>query len=176
MERRNKYSPAERAAIKREVAKRRDTAESLIYSWRTARWQAEKIASEPLTFISYGGGCARRRSCCRCSSLRAFAAQACSHDAGDGKANPSASRRDRDRLAQRAAVRAVANGRTTILSYDFEIWSVDPCSLSEGIFLVQVATRWGVFNSFGKDRTTKPWSQARSSKIDKYLNMLGDLC
>jgi len=31
-----------------------DIAESLIYSWRTARRQAEKIASEPLTFISYG--------------------------------------------------------------------------------------------------------------------------
>jgi len=38
----------------REVAKRHDIAESLIYSWRTARRQAEKIASEPLTFISYG--------------------------------------------------------------------------------------------------------------------------
>ena len=31
-----------------------DPHESLIYSWRTARRQAEKIASEPLTFISYG--------------------------------------------------------------------------------------------------------------------------
>lgn len=36
------------------MAKRHDIAESLIYSWRTARRQAEKIASEPLTFISYG--------------------------------------------------------------------------------------------------------------------------
>ncbi|SER54084.1 IS66-like element accessory protein TnpA [Sphingobium sp. YR768] len=63
-ERRRKYSPAERDAIMREadapdvtvreVAKRHDIAESLIYSWRTARRQAEKIASEPLTFISYG--------------------------------------------------------------------------------------------------------------------------
>lgn len=63
-ERRRKYSPAERAAIMREadardvtvreVAKRHDIAESLIYSWRTARRQAEKIASEPLAFISYG--------------------------------------------------------------------------------------------------------------------------
>lgn len=63
-ERRRKYSPAERAAIMREadapdftvreVAKRYDIAESLIYSWRTARRQAEKIASEPLAFISYG--------------------------------------------------------------------------------------------------------------------------
>lgn len=63
-ERRRKYSPAERVAIMREadapdvtvreVAKRHDIAESLIYSWRTARRQAEKIASEPLTFISYG--------------------------------------------------------------------------------------------------------------------------
>ncbi len=63
-ERRRKYSPAEREAIMREadapdvtvreVAKRHDIAESLIYSWRTARHQAEKIASEPLTFISYG--------------------------------------------------------------------------------------------------------------------------
>ncbi len=63
-ERRRKYSPAERHAIMleadapdvtvREVAKRHDIAESLIYSWRTARRQAEKIASEPLTFISYG--------------------------------------------------------------------------------------------------------------------------
>lgn len=63
-ERRRKYSPAERDAIMREadvpdvtvreVAKRHDIAESLIYSWRTARRQADKIASEPLTFISYG--------------------------------------------------------------------------------------------------------------------------
>jgi transposase len=63
-ERRRKYSPAERHAIMREadapdvtvreVAKRHDIAESLIYSWRRARRQAEKIASEPLTFISYG--------------------------------------------------------------------------------------------------------------------------
>ncbi|WP_230483753.1 IS66-like element accessory protein TnpA [Sphingomonas sp. Leaf21] len=63
-ERRRKYSPAERTAIMREadapdvtvreVAKRHDIAESLIYSWRTARRQAEKIASEPLAFISYG--------------------------------------------------------------------------------------------------------------------------
>lgn len=63
-ERRRKYSPAERAAIMREadapdvtvreVAKRHDIAESLIYSWRTARRQAEKIGSEPLAFISYG--------------------------------------------------------------------------------------------------------------------------
>ena len=63
-ERRRKYSPAERDAIMREadapdvtvreVAKRHDIAESLIYSWRTARRQAEKIASEPLAFISYG--------------------------------------------------------------------------------------------------------------------------
>lgn len=63
-ERRRKYSPVERAAIMREadapdvtvreVAKRHDIAESLIYSWRTARRQAEKIASEPLAFISYG--------------------------------------------------------------------------------------------------------------------------
>ena len=63
-ERRRKYSPAERDAIMREadapdvtvreVAKRHDIAESLIYSWRTARRQAEKIASKPLTFISYG--------------------------------------------------------------------------------------------------------------------------
>lgn len=63
-ERRRKYSPGERAAIMREadapdvtvreVAKRHDIAESLIYSWRTARRQAEKIASEPLAFISYG--------------------------------------------------------------------------------------------------------------------------
>lgn len=63
-ERRRKYSPVERDAIireadapdvtVREVAKRHDIAESLIYSWRTARRQAEKIASEPLTFISYG--------------------------------------------------------------------------------------------------------------------------
>lgn len=63
-ERRRKYSPAERHAIMleadapdvtvREVAKRHDIAESLIYSWRTARRQAEKIAGEPLTFISYG--------------------------------------------------------------------------------------------------------------------------
>lgn len=63
-ERRRKYSPAERAAIMREadapdvtvreVAKRHDIAQSLIYSWRTARRQAEKIASNPLAFISYG--------------------------------------------------------------------------------------------------------------------------
>ncbi len=63
-ERRRRYSPAERAAIMREadapdvtvreVAKRHDIAESLIYSWRTARRQAEKIACEPLAFISYG--------------------------------------------------------------------------------------------------------------------------
>ncbi|MFC4254960.1 transposase [Croceibacterium xixiisoli] len=63
-ERRRKYSPAERAAIMREadapdvtvreVAKRHDIAESLIYSWRTARRQAEKIASEPLAFIHTG--------------------------------------------------------------------------------------------------------------------------
>lgn len=46
-ERRRRYSPAERHAIMqeadapdvtvREVAKRHDIAESLIYSWRTAR-------------------------------------------------------------------------------------------------------------------------------------------
>jgi|KBSSwiStaDraftv2_1062776.scaffolds.fasta_scaffold57169_4 transposase len=63
-ERRRKYSPAEREAIMREadapdatvreVAKRHDIAESLIYSWRSARRQAEKIAGEPLNFISYG--------------------------------------------------------------------------------------------------------------------------
>lgn len=63
-ERRRKYSPAERDAIMREadapdvtvreVAKRHDIAESLIYSWRTARRQAEKFAGEALTFISYG--------------------------------------------------------------------------------------------------------------------------
>lgn len=63
-ERRRKYSPAERDDIMREaeapdvtvreVPKRHDIAESLIYSWRTARRQAEKIASEPLTLISYG--------------------------------------------------------------------------------------------------------------------------
>jgi transposase len=63
-ERRRKYSPVERATIMREadvpdvtvreVAKRHDIAESLIYSWRSARRQAQKIASEPLAFISYG--------------------------------------------------------------------------------------------------------------------------
>ncbi|EHJ58244.1 hypothetical protein NSU_4812 [Novosphingobium pentaromativorans US6-1] len=36
-----------------EVAKRQDIAESPIYSWRTARRQAEEVASEPLTFNSY---------------------------------------------------------------------------------------------------------------------------
>lgn len=63
-ERRRKYSDAERDAVLREadahgitvreVAKRHEIAESLIYSWRSARRQAQKIASEPLAFISYG--------------------------------------------------------------------------------------------------------------------------
>lgn len=63
-ERRRKYSDAERNAILREadasdvtvreVAKRHEISESLIYSWRATRRQAQKIASEPLTFISYG--------------------------------------------------------------------------------------------------------------------------
>jgi transposase len=63
-ERRRKYSDAERDAILREadahgvtvreVARRHEVAESLIYGWRSARRQAQKIASEPLAFISYG--------------------------------------------------------------------------------------------------------------------------
>jgi len=63
-ERRRKYSNAERDAILREadapdvtvreVAKRHEIAESLIYNWRSARRQAQKIAGEPLAFISYG--------------------------------------------------------------------------------------------------------------------------
>lgn len=63
-ERRRKYSDTERDAILREadahgvtvreVAKRHEVAESLIYGWRSARRQAQKIASEPLAFISYG--------------------------------------------------------------------------------------------------------------------------
>lgn len=63
-ERRRKYSEAEREAILREaerpdvtvreVAKRHEISESLIYSWRTTRRQADKLASEPLAFISYG--------------------------------------------------------------------------------------------------------------------------
>ena len=52
-ERRRKYSPAERAAIMweadapdvtvREVARLHDIAESLIYSWRTARRQRDEL-------------------------------------------------------------------------------------------------------------------------------------
>ena len=63
-ERRRKYSNAERDAILREadapdvtvreVAKRHEIAESLIYNWRSARRQAQKIAGGPLAFISYG--------------------------------------------------------------------------------------------------------------------------
>lgn len=63
-ERRRKYSDAERDIILREadaqgvtvreVAKRHEISESLIYSWRSTRRQAQKLAGEPLAFISYG--------------------------------------------------------------------------------------------------------------------------
>lgn len=63
-ERRRKYSDAEKAAILaeadqagvsvRDVARRHEIAESLIYNWRSARRQATAIASEPLEFIPYG--------------------------------------------------------------------------------------------------------------------------
>jgi len=63
-ERRRKYSDAARDAILREadalgvtvreVAKRHEISESLIYSWRSTRRQAQKVAGEPLAFISYG--------------------------------------------------------------------------------------------------------------------------
>ncbi|MCJ2182687.1 transposase [Novosphingobium sp. 1949] len=63
-ERRSKYSDAEKAAILaeadqegvsvRDVARRHEIAESLIYNWRSARRQATVIASEPLEFIPYG--------------------------------------------------------------------------------------------------------------------------
>ncbi len=63
-ERRRKYSDAEKAAILaqadqegvsvRNVARRHEIAESLIYNWRSARRQATAIASESLEFIPYG--------------------------------------------------------------------------------------------------------------------------
>lgn len=63
-ERRRKYSDVEKAAILaetdqegvsvRDVARRHEIAESLIYNWRSARRQATAIASEPLEFIPYG--------------------------------------------------------------------------------------------------------------------------
>ena len=63
-ERRRKYSDAEKAAILaeadqegvsvRDVARRHEIAESLIYNWRSARRQAAAIASELLEFIPYG--------------------------------------------------------------------------------------------------------------------------
>lgn len=63
-ERRRKFSDAEKAAILaeadedgvsvRQVAKRHEIAESLIYNWRSARRQAAAIVSEALEFIPYG--------------------------------------------------------------------------------------------------------------------------
>ncbi len=76
-ERRRKYSPSEREAIMREadapdvtvreVAKRHDIAESLIYSWRTPRRQAESnvkpgIFLGPHRPFCYGEPCPPTRS------------------------------------------------------------------------------------------------------------------
>lgn len=64
VERRRRYSDAERAAILAKcdepgativgVAKLLGISPSLIHNWRRMRREAEKIASEPLQFISYG--------------------------------------------------------------------------------------------------------------------------
>ena len=64
VERRRRYSDAERATILAKcdepgativgVAKLLGISPSLIHNWRRMRREAEKIASEPLQFISYG--------------------------------------------------------------------------------------------------------------------------
>lgn len=64
VERRRRYSDAEHGAIRAEcdkpgatttgVARRLGISLSLIHNWRRMRREAEKIASEPLQFTSYG--------------------------------------------------------------------------------------------------------------------------
>lgn len=64
VERRRRYSDAERAAVLTKcdepgativgVAKLLGISPSLIHNWRRMRREAGKIASEPLQFISYG--------------------------------------------------------------------------------------------------------------------------
>ena len=63
-ERRRKYNDAEKASILaeadrdgvsvRDVSQRHGISESLIYNWRLARREAERIASEPMQLIAYG--------------------------------------------------------------------------------------------------------------------------
>lgn len=63
-ERRRKYNDAEKASILaeadrdgvsvRDVSQRHGISESLIYNWRSARREAERLASEPMQLIAYG--------------------------------------------------------------------------------------------------------------------------